>query len=239
MKCTTSEPQRPRLAILALCAAALWAGCSADADDATQGNAALQPDSGRKIAAEASEDEEEEAADAGASDAGQKDAGKKDGSAGKDASSGSDAAVAVDASTKDAASLDASAPGCNTVAATSVSPKAASGFAPALTGGTPLDGVYHLVSSTQYIGGTSGTTFPTKGAGIEISGSTLQLKVTAPSFGIVKTSSYTFTVAGSRMKLTRTCPTPGTLEWSFSASGNKLIIQGLESSSAWYDVLEQ
>lgn len=226
--------------------AALFVGCSSEnAASSPNGQTASGPDSTTTPSDDQDSGEDEDDAAPSAKDAG-RDANKP-----KDAGHTSfDASVEVDAdvpdvvlttdasAVKDASATDASA-ACNSISVGIATPNAQNGFA-ALNGGTLVDGVYLLTKSTRYISGTSGTTFPPKGEGITVNGSQLELRITAPSFALSQSYSYTFTTSGNQIKLTRTCPGAGKETWYFDVQGSTLTIYNQPgSNSIWYDTFEK
>lgn len=254
VKATAMDLRLLKPAFLTAAFVALWAGCSSD--PIMNGTQGVSGDPNGEDAGEEPKDEDEDEGDgegeAGTvkKDAGTKDAGKKDSGATKPDASAPDANVAdanacwpfpcaTDGGGTDAAPTDASTAACNTVPVAVVAPKAISGFQP-MTGGTVIDGTYKLIASTRYINGTSNTTFPTMGEGVEIDGSTLKLRITAPGFGSSVSYNYTFTTSGYTMTLTRTCPSAASATWTYHVDGNKLVLYGLPpSNGTWYHTFEK
>lgn len=223
--------------------AALWGGCTANTDEA-----AVQPAGAPSDESTATSDDDQDAEaedDAGTTSA--RDAGKPKKDAGR-ASTEDDAEAPPpdagscwpfpcpsDAGLFDAGAKDAAAPACNNVPVAVVTPKAIGGFQ-SLNGGSIQDGVYTLKASTRYISGTSSTTFPAMGEGVTIAGSSLQLRITAPTFGGLSVSyNYTFTVSGNKLNLVRTCPSAATETWYFETDGTTLVLYDLpQSKGIWY-----
>jgi len=235
---------RARTVMLLSFGAALWGGCTANTDDAGAPPVVAAP-SDEEPEASSEEESTDDAAPA-TRDAGKpkKDAGKPPtpsdaGTEDPDSGSCWPFPCATDAGVVDAAVKDSAPPACNNVPVAVVTPKAVGGFQP-LNGGTIVDGTYTLKASTRYISGTSNTTFPAMGEGVTIAGSSLELRITAPSFGLSSSYNYTFTASGNKLTLTRTCPSTGTETWYYDAQGSTLILYNLpQSNGTWYQTFEK
>lgn len=130
----------------------------------------------------------------------------------------------ADVSPPEAGARDAG--GCTAVPVAVITPVAKKAVAPSLTGGTLTDGRYELVESVRYYStGTSNTSFPAVGGGLEIVGSRLILTMTG--LGVGKSYHYTVASKGSTLTLTRSCPTEGIESWGYQASGDTLVFTGM------------
>ena len=132
-------------------------------------------------------------------------------------------------------SSDSSAPACNTLTddGPTITLMAVVGQAPTPAGGTVVDGTYVLAATTLYTAATTMIPPTTSSAVIQIAGSTMQ------QVGLIngqeKRYTSTFTVTGTTVATTDTCPAPSMGSHQYTATTTELRIY----DSATIGTLEQ
>ena len=122
----------------------------------------------------------------------------------------------------DSTPSDGEAGACNDVAVPEVvAEMGVVGAAPAMTGGTVIDGSWKMTKSEKYGVATAGPDGVTLGQRIVVSGTSMQSVATA--FGAVARWNASFSTGGTDLALKETCgPSPLPTLYSYSASPTQL-----------------
>ena len=113
--------------------------------------------------------------------------------------------------------------GCNTLenTAPTVSGTTVDGVAPAATGGTIVPGRYHLTAATFYR--TSGAALPPFSVQITFQLASGTINTVSKSSGEVDRSTSTFTLSGTTLNLSQSCPDAKTQMMQYTATPTSVV----------------